>query len=231
VLQTASDGVLQQGANACVGGPARGLSLKSDVSHLRVVEPRSAAEAGEPSDDYLMSLAAEGQQQAFATLVRRHEKKLRGFCELLLQDAAGARETAQEVFLKIWVQRGRYRPEGRFRELLFTIARNRCRSVHRRRRLLELVSMDSTPAVKERLPSEHMSTPEEMERGERAALVRGALQKLPEKFRAPLALRFLEDMPYDEIARVIGRTESAARSRIHYGLKALEQLLPDEVRE
>jgi RNA polymerase sigma-70 factor (ECF subfamily) len=55
------------------------------------------------------------------------------------------------------------------------------------------------------------------------------MERLPEKFRVPLALRFVDEMPYEEIARVIGRTTSAARSRVFYGLKELALLLPTEV--
>jgi RNA polymerase sigma-70 factor, ECF subfamily len=68
-----------------------------------------------------------------------------------------------------------------------------------------------------------------VERTEQQLIVAAALAKLPEKFRIPLALRFLEEMPYEEIAQIIGRTPSAARSRIHYGLRELASLLPDEV--
>jgi len=70
---------------------------------------------------------------------------------------------------------------------------------------------------------------EELEEAQTLALVSAALHRLPDKFRVPLALRFVEGMPYDEIAQVIGRTPSAARSRVFYGLKSLAALVPQEV--
>jgi RNA polymerase sigma-70 factor (ECF subfamily) len=70
----------------------------------------------------------------------------------------------------------------------------------------------------------------EQEAADRARLVQAALQKLPEHFRTPLALRFIEELDYEQIAAIIGRTPSAARSRVHYGLQKLAALLPPEVR-
>jgi len=58
--------------------------------------------------------------------------------------------------------------------------------------------------------------------------LRLALSQLDEKLRDALVLRYFNDLSYDEIAAVIGRTPSTARSRIFYGLKRLAELLPKE---
>jgi len=178
----------------------------------------------EPGDDALFVLAAAGRTEAFDALVRRHEARLRGHCRSLLGDAALADEAAQETFLKLWNARASYRPDGRFRELLFTIAGNTCRSMGRKAavRAVFLNFFGHEPAVTDDAARSH-------EVSEREVAVRRAIATLPPKFREPLLLRFVEDLPYDEIARVIGRTPSAARSRIHYGLKALADALPAEL--
>lgn len=186
--------------------------------HLRLVTPHD-----EPTDDRLMVEAALGRRASFELLVRRHEARVRAFCLVQVRDRAIADELAQDVFLKLWEQRERYRPDGRLRELIFTIALNACRSHGRKSFVRSLfVARAERP---ESLPS-HAGA---VEASEERALLRAAIERLPEKFRVPLVLRFVEELPYDEIARVIGRTESATRSRIHYGLKALAELLPPEV--
>jgi RNA polymerase sigma-70 factor, ECF subfamily len=175
-----------------------------------------------------MCSARTGNQQAFLTLARRYEARIRSFCTLLVRDQATAYELAQEVFLSLWNSRERLVAKGKFKELLFTIARNHCRTHLRKQRLRQLVGLDAAQLERPEMFSQADSHADR-ETSEARRLVRTALEALPEKFRVPLALRFVENLEYDEIARIIGRTESAARSRIHYGLKELAALLPPEV--
>jgi RNA polymerase sigma-70 factor, ECF subfamily len=199
--------------------------MDSRASSLRLVRPDAAASPS-ASDDYLMSLVAAGQEQAFSELVRRYQPRVERFCQLLLGDSQAAADAAQEIFCKLWERRLQYRPQNRLRELLFMMARNHCRSLGRRKWLKALVSIEDS------VQAQNLEGPrfdQTVERTEQQLIVAAALAKLPEKFRIPLALRFLEEMPYEEIAQIIGRTPSAARSRIHYGLRELASLLPDEV--
>jgi RNA polymerase sigma-70 factor, ECF subfamily len=184
----------------------------------------AAGSNDEPGDDALMALAAADQSRAYVRLVERYQRRVRGFCRVLLRDEALAHDIAQEVFLKIWKRRAQYRPQGRFKEFLFTVARNECRSAARRRLLPELFGW---PPSSERVELE-ASAPEDPA-DERLQIVLAALLRLPEKFRVPLSLRFLEGLDYAQIARVIGRSESAARSRVFYGLKQLAAAVPEEV--
>lgn len=184
---------------------------------LEVVAPA----ASDPlSDDALMVRVAAGSTTAFVSLIERHQAALRRFCAAACGDGEAARDLAQDTFLELWRIRAGYRPEGRFKALLFTIARNKCRSFSRRRRVARLFGARAEP---DRVIDPRSDRPEE------ERLVAAALQRLPERFRTPLMLRFVEELPYEQIAKVIGRTESSARSRVFYGLKELAALLPPEV--
>lgn len=178
------------------------------------------------SDDALMALAAQDDQGAFVSLVRRYERRIRAFCRLLLRDEALAHDLAQEVFLKVWERRREYRPGGRMKEYLFTIARHHCQSAARKRAVRAWLGLEEVPEEQLQQPPAGV---EALSEAQTFALVASALHRLPDKFRVPLALRFVEGMPYEEIAQVIGRTPSAARSRVFYGLKSLAALLPAEV--
>lgn len=196
--------------------------------HVVPSEASAAATEGARSDDVLMALAAEDRTAAFVELVARYEGKLRAFCGLLVKNDALGRDLAQEVFLKLWSTRDRYRSQGKFRELLFTIARNECRSALRKRRLRRLLGFDDEAELADDAPVDAPRADDALQDEERRIVIRRALESLPEKFRVPLTLRFCEELPYDEIAAVIGKNESTTRSRIFYGLKALEAVLPAE---
>lgn len=171
-----------------------------------------------PGDDVLMARAAAGQETAFGELVERYERRVRGFCRMMVQDDALAYDLAQDVFLKIWKRRAHYRGQGRFKEFVFTVARNECRSALRRRTLFEWLGLSAQAEHSAELHAD--DAPDE-----RLQVIAAALLRLPERFRVPLTLRFVEELSYAEIARVIGRTESAARSRVFYGLKELASSL------
>lgn len=190
---------------------------------LKLLEPAGAANS--QSDDALMALAAGGDSVAFTQLVCRHERSTRRLCELVLRDSALARDVAQHTFMQLWDQRRRYTPRGRFRELLFTIARNEARRLSRRRSVMTFFGLAAPAGLDP--PTEPAA--DQLSSLQDAALVRAALERLPENFRVPLVLRFIEGLSHEEIAAVIGRTTSAARSRVHYGLKALAELFPEEV--
>lgn len=197
-----------------------------EPSHLRLVNAPTTPPG--PSDDALMALAAQGDQAAYVTLVRRYERRIRAFCRLLLRDEVLAADAAQEVFLKVWEKRRDYRPTGRMKEYLFTIARHHCQSAARKQAVRTWLGLDEVP--EEQLQPGHIvEAYEAMVEAQTFALVASAMRSLPDKFRVPLALRFVEGMPYEEIAQVIGRTPSAARSRVFYGLKSLAALLPPEL--
>jgi RNA polymerase sigma-70 factor (ECF subfamily) len=178
------------------------------------------------SDDGLMLRAADDDLQAFTRLVTRYETPIRRFCFGMLGSQTSAEETAQEVFLKLWLNRMRYKQSNRFKAYIYTIARNRCLSQLRRGKILSFVGLSAA----EKLPAQVSRSDVPFEAAERDALIRAAVATLPPKMRSAVLLRYIEEMPYEEIAEILGKSTSAVRSRVHYGLKALAKRLPEEVR-
>lgn len=86
-------------------------------THLKALSiARASEDPDAPADDALMQRAAVGDTHAFCELIERYQARVRGFCRVLLRDEVLAYDLSQEVFLKIWTHRGRYRGEGRFKE-------------------------------------------------------------------------------------------------------------------
>ena len=193
---------------------------------LRLVDAGDGTREQARTDEGLMRLIGADDLQAFTRLVSKNEAAVRRFCFGMLGNRAVAEEVAQETFLKIWLNRKNYRPKGTPKAYLFCIARNLCISKLRRKRILTFVGLK--PALEAEMASE--SNAADLEQAERDTLLYEALRKLPPKLRSALLLRFMEEMSYDEIAEVSGRTPSAIRSRVHFGLKALADHLPEEVR-
>jgi RNA polymerase sigma factor (sigma-70 family) len=176
----------------------------------------------ERSDDELMTLAQAGVRDAFAVLVERHAARLVRACSGFVDDSEAGAELAQETWVTIWTQRSQYRAEGRFVLWLITAARNRCRNHLRRNGLVRRHAQQIATGAVEVL------SPDQIDRlllEERRSRVRCALDRLPERMREALLLRYAEELRYEEMASVLRVRESTLRSRVHHGLQLLRSLL------
>ena len=185
------------------------------------------AEASDPDWDLVARVAA-GDRDAFGELVERHHRRLLRVCERLLGDAEEARDAVQEVFLKVMVKAGGFRPKALVSTWLYRVAVNHCLNVLRRRRLRRWVSLsaadddDAVAAPPE--PAEERADPHrELDARRRWGVVHRAITGLPPNQRAVLVLARFEELSYKEIAETLGITLGAVESRLFRAMRALER--------
>jgi len=160
----------------------------------------------------LMLRVRGGDEQAFRELVERTEDRVFGTIVRMLGGLEGAEDLAQRVYLRIWQARGRYEPTAKFSTWMFSIARrlvlNERRGRSRRSAVFYEPSSDDTirEASSVRTPSAEASA------SELAEAIDQALAGLPDEQRTAMVLRRYEEMPYEEIARVLGTTVPAVKS-------------------
>lgn len=179
----------------------------------------------EPGTDLLARFRA-GDPEAFGELVEAMGPRLKGFYLRMGASEAVAEDLVQEVFLRVLQRSGRYRASGRLDAYLLRIARNLWVDSRRRR---ELPSLPQTAGE----PPDPAPGPEEVAGGrDRAALLRRALAGLEEPQREILELAVLQDLPYREVAGILGIPVGTVKSRVHYALRRLrtrlQALAPDE---
>jgi RNA polymerase sigma-70 factor (ECF subfamily) len=175
----------------------------------------------ELSDEMLMAQLAQGQRAAMDVLIRRWANPLLAFLLRMIGERATGEEVFQEVFLAVWNKRQQYEFPRPFRSWLFAIAVNKCREAGRVRRLAAGPFDKASSLAPARGP-----TPEALAVAtETASLVTSAVQRLPAQQRAVVVLRIWHDLSYDEIAGIVGRSESTVRSHMHHGLAGLRKFL------
>lgn len=167
------------------------------------------------NDIDLMLEVKRGSEKAFQSLVERHEIRVIGTVAKMLGSESEAEDIAQQVFVRVWQSAPRYNPSAKFTTWLLTITRNLVFNEMRRRQRARLVPLD--PGDADRPPVGHADTSarsasEEMSGRELQAAVNDAIAALPETQRMAVVLRRFEDMPYEEIARVLGTTVPAVKS-------------------
>jgi RNA polymerase sigma-70 factor, ECF subfamily len=169
---------------------------------------------GEVSDEALMLRYQRGDRNAFGLLVRRHQVAVYNFLLRELGSALSADELAQEVFLGVVREGGRFNYETPFATRLFSIA---CRLVQKERnRRPPSAEPGPERAMAGKAPGETLED----------SIVR-AVDALPEAEKDVFLLREVADLPFSEIARVTQRTETAVKIQMQHALHRLRGALQD----
>jgi RNA polymerase sigma-70 factor (ECF subfamily) len=175
-------------------------------------EKPPASPANDDSEGHtLVARFNQGDDSAFDKIVEKHLAQVTTLANRLLGWPSDVDDLAQDVFLAAFIGLRRFRGGCSFRTWLFTITINKCRT-YRYRRLLrgkffskteKPVSNKSAPAADKAL----MDT-ETFERVSRA------MAALPDRYREPLVLRYLQELSTCEIARILGVSENTVQVRL-----------------
>lgn len=173
-------------------------------------------------DRQLVALAQQGDPEAFAQLVRRHQKMVYNLALGKTGSHHDAEEVTQTAFLNAWQGIRSFQGKAAFSSWLYRLTANAAIDLLRRRRAPAL-SLDDPdlPPLADRDPG-----PEEVSlTAERRRLLWQAIDRLPEAQRAPLVLREMEGLSYREIAQALDLEEGTVKSRLARARLLLRRLL------
>jgi RNA polymerase sigma-70 factor (ECF subfamily) len=157
-----------------------------------------------------------GDQAAFEELVTEYQPRLRYFLGKMLRDPHAADDLLQEVWFAVFRDLRRLRNPGAFPAWLYRLARHRVYRELRNRQTFSSLDGIDVPAE---AGAEADFSAEDAER------VHAALDRLAPEHREVLLFRFIEEMSYEDIARVIGCPLGTVRSRLHYAKHELRRIL------
>jgi RNA polymerase sigma-70 factor (ECF subfamily) len=168
-----------------------------------------------------------GDEAAFETLVRRHERRVFGLALRMLGSREEAEDVAQEVFLNLHRNGHRFRKEARFSTFVYRVtvnaALNRRRSLGRRRARLE--GLIQRQASGDDLPFAPRDPEDSILGSELRAQLQREILELADALRTPLVLHDIEGLPYAEISSILRVAEGTVKSRIHRARRALRRRL------
>ena len=166
----------------------------------------------ELGDARLVERTREGDDQAFAALVARYERKLIRVLDRLVHDEELARDLAQETFWKVYTRLDRFDTSRRFGPWLFRVGVNLGLDQLRRREGPPASSIDRPGGDADRAMD--LPDPDPRLREEVAQEVRFVLDRVPLPYRTILVLRDLEGFSSAEVAAIVGRREATIRWRL-----------------
>lgn len=164
--------------------------------------------------------AARGDAEAFADLVRRHQRMVFSICWNFFPDRALAEDLAQEVFLQLFQNLHQIETESHLVFWLRQVATRKCIDHTRRQDYRKNTNLDDVAEFHPEVRTE--AAVEDVFEQKR---LRRLVASLPEKFRAVVVLRFQEELSPTEIAQVLGWPVNSVKSRLHRALRMLRDRL------
>lgn len=170
------------------------------------------------SDQELVGRFQSGEQRvSFTMLVERYQKRIYFAARKMVNgDHDEADEIAQETFVKVYEALGNFRGEAQFYTWVYRIMMNAVIYRQRRRKARVMVEIDD---VANTLESDGDSPHEGMERQEMTGLIEAAIETLPPKQREVFLMRFYDEMPYEDIASILGTSVGGLKANYFHAAK------------
>ncbi len=174
------------------------------------------------TDETLLQWHLAGDESAFPTLVERYRVELHGFLARFLGSSTAADDVFQDAFLQVHLSATTFDQSRNFKPWLFTIAANKARDFHRKRKRRSMASLDAPigsthdgATLLDVLQSDGTSPGERSERADQQALVKHVLDGLPEHHREVILLGYFQRMSYKQVADVLEIPIGTVKSRLH----------------
>lgn len=173
-------------------------------------------------DEALLASHMAGDESAMAQLIERHKIDLHRFLQRFLGSATAADDVFQETFLQVHLSAGTFEQSRAFKPWLYTIAANKARDFHRKRRRRTMTSL-STPVggdqsdgtLIDMLQGSPDTTSAASESIEESLRVKDVVDSLPDHHREIVLLSYFQRMSYSQIAETLQVPLGTVKSRLH----------------
>jgi len=203
---------------------------ESRAEPSRRTDQAFARAAADPDYDLVVRVR-DGNLHAFGALVEKYNQPIVNFAARTLGDPMEAQDVAQNAFVRVFKESGRFRFACRFSTWLYTITRNLCLNELRRRARFQCDNAGSEEIEQPELArwewqaTHHGHGPETVFQRELQEKIEQALALLPERERTAILLLQEEDLSYADVAAILGTSLAATKTLIHRGRQALKTVL------
>ncbi len=190
----------------------------------------------EMDDAQLVLLCQKQNQAAFDVLIKRHQRNLHAMLYKLAPDWNDTADLAQEACIRIWKGIGKLQNPRAFKSWMGQIVTNLFYDELRKRpRQTVIMSLDAPMGDDEESPTRDLADPaagpdEIYDRKDLRQTVDAAISTLPRQFRTAIILREVEDLPYDEIAKITQTDIGTVKSRISRARTKVQNILRPQFR-
>jgi RNA polymerase sigma-70 factor (ECF subfamily) len=188
-------------------------------------------------DTLLITRSVNGDQEAFAQIVRNNQRMVFNVAYRFLGSYEEAEELTQEVFIRVYKFLRRFEGKSSLRTWIYKItvnsALNRQQWLKRRKHyhMVSLDNPDADMALENKLPGTDANPESRALNIELQEKIQGCLDKLPKRLRIAIILRDVEGLSYDEISEALGINQGTVKSRIARARSAVKDALSGYIEE
>ncbi len=161
------------------------------------------------------------RERAFNAIVKKYQEKLYWHIRRMVVGHEDANDVLQNVFIKVWNALEQFREDSQLYTWLYRIATNECLSFLEQQKKRSVLSMeDLDTAISDKIKADQGFDANQLE-----WKLQMAIQQLPEKQRIVFNLRYYDEMPYEEMSRVLDTSEGALKASYHHAARKIEEFI------
>ena len=171
-------------------------------------------------DADIIASSRAGDRTAFNQLVRSYQERVYWVVRRIIRDHDDTLDITQEVFIRAYEKLESFRGDAQVFTWLYRIAVNLSLNHVRKQRVRSFFSITER---EEMLVDDRSHPVEDVERSELRGLIERAVDTLPDKQRAVFVLRYFEELPYDEISKILNTSAGGLKANYHHAVRKIEQ--------
>ena len=161
------------------------------------------------------------KEKAFTAIIKKYQEKLYWHVRRMVVEHEDANDVLQNVFIRVWNGLENFREDSQLYTWLYRIATNECLSyLDQQKRKSSLSLSDVESNLSNKIVADKHFDPNKLE-----WKLQLAIQQLPEKQRVVFTLRYYDEMPYEEMSRVLDTSEGALKASYHHAVKKIEDYI------
>ncbi len=177
----------------------------------------------QPDDKELLYLfrQAETKEQAFTSIVKKYQEKLYWHIRRMVVDHDDANDVLQNMFIKVWNGLDNFREDSQLYTWLYRIATNEALTFIDQQKKRSAISLSDVEAGL----SEKIKADTNFDAAKLEWKLQLAIQQLPEKQRVVFNLRYYDEMPYEEMSKILETSEGALKASYHHAARKIEDFI------
>ncbi len=175
------------------------------------------------SDSELLHLfrSAATKETAFTSIIRKYQEKLYWHIRRMVVEHEDANDVLQNVLIRVWNGLENFREDSQLYTWLYRVATNECLTFLEQQKKRSSVSLEQVEGgLSNKIIADKHFDPNRLE-----WKLQLAIQQLPEKQRIVFTLRYYDEMPYEEMSKVLETSEGALKASYHHAVKKIEDYI------
>jgi len=161
------------------------------------------------------------KETAFTSIIKKYQEKLYWHVRRMVIDHEDANDVLQNVFIRVWNGLENFRQDSQLYTWLYRIATNECLTFLEQQKKRAIVPLgDVETGLTNKVIADKHFDAKKLE-----WKLQLAIQQLPEKQRIVFSLRYYDEMPYEEMSRVLDTSEGALKASYHHAVKKIEDYI------